>query len=81
MTCPGCHRSCIALIHSTHRLQYRSGVQLVEWDECWGCYSKAEARAVELKREAEEDRKIKLPPERKRTTTAQPFIAQIDGAD
>lgn len=81
--CSGCGASQVALIHSTHVLQFYKSTKLVEWDECWACYSKAEQRGAALKSEAEADRLIKFPPTKQRMHNRehQPFISQLDGSE
>lgn len=81
--CQVCGRVTSVLVHHAHVLRFRNGNQTIEWDECFGCNAKADDRAARLKREAEEDRKVKLPetPPRAKRTTGLPFIDQIAGVD
>lgn len=82
-TCSTCQQSARVLIHSTHVLVFAKSTRRIEWDECYGCYEKEEARGAALRAEAEADRRVKLraEAERKRRPSAGPFALQIEGAD
>jgi hypothetical protein len=77
--CPQCGGRSVALIRSTQLV----GRRIVAYDECASCHSAAESRAQQLKLEAEEDRKVKMPAEepRKRRPTQGPFALQLEGDD
>lgn len=78
--CSVCGLVTAFLVHHTHVQEFRSSRRLVEWDECFACNAKADARAAALKAEIEADRRVKLPPTPQRMHNRErlPFIDQIE---
>ena len=78
--CSVCQQPTRILVHHEHVIRYRSATRLIAWDECFACNAEADARAVDLQREAEEDRRVKLPeaPRTRRESNSLSFAQQIE---
>jgi hypothetical protein len=82
--CPQCGQPCLVTVHHTHVIQYRSGPKRIEWDECFTCNAREDARAAQLKAEAEQDRAVKLPPSapsKRQRRDSGPFALQLEEQD
>lgn len=79
--CSDCGSASTALVHHTHRMVLVKTTRLIEWDECFDCCAREDARSKQLQKEAEEDRKLREPPRARRQSNSLSFIAQIDGGE